>query len=541
MNKLLAPGNEAYKQWVKPTIPIYLKFYFFNCTNIQNFTKAEEIPVFQELGPYVYREYRKKVNISDSGDDFLMYNQQKWWEYDTEMSNGSLKDLISTINVPVVAAVHKGRFDLGLKKLILSEAIKRFGNKIHVTKTVGQFLFEGYQDDVIDFGRNMTKFTGIEIPFDKFGWYYNKNNSLGGTYIVNNGKADINNVGYIESWKNMSKVPFFGKYCNYINGTAADVFPPFMYDDQHLEIFAPDLCRCITLAPLLGTKTEDLMDAAAIAKIHVVTNLSLTFDFEKNVEVKSVKARRFLPERYLLDSGAMDPSNQCFCSGECTRPGVLNMSSCQDGAPAFISFPHFLHADRFYTDQVIGMKPDKEKHQFVMDIQPDLGIPANVNGRFQINILVERVPGFELFDHFTRQTYFPMMWFDQHDKDVNKVICSKHRYLFSLLGRKAGIDDEMAQKLVFVTEDLRSYIKAAAFSMIGIGLFLLALAVAIIVHRMVQKEKLTEQKKSEGKNYELANTKDPAPKEKEYEEAKDAKKNLKKKNKLINKTRKVLS
>ncbi|KAG1677320.1 Protein croquemort [Nymphon striatum] len=473
-NKLLAPGNEAYKQWVKPTIPIYLKFYFFNCTNIQNFTKAEEIPVFQELGPYVYREYRKKVNISDSGDDFLMYNQQKWWEYDTEMSNGSLKDLISTINVPVVAAVHKGRFDLGLKKLILSEAIKRFGNKIHVTKTVGQFLFEGYQDDVIDFGRNMTKFTGIEIPFDKFGWYYN---------------------------------------------VTADVFPPFMYDDQHLEIFAPDLCRCITLAPLLGTKTEDLMDAAAIAKIHVVTNLSLTFDFEKNVEVKSVKARRFLPERYLLDSGAMDPSNQCFCSGECTRPGVLNMSSCQDGAPAFISFPHFLHADRFYTDQVIGMKPDKEKHQFVMDIQPDLGIPANVNGRFQINILVERVPGFELFDHFTRQTYFPMMWFDQ----------------------KAGIDDEMAQKLVFVTEDLRSYIKAAAFSMIGIGLFLLALAVAIIVHRMVQKEKLTEQKKSEGKNYELANTKDPAPKEKEYEEAKDAKKNLKKKNKLINKTRKVLS
>ncbi|KAG1677318.1 Protein croquemort [Nymphon striatum] len=503
MNKLLAPGNEAYKQWVKPTIPIYLKFYFFNCTNIQNFTKAEEIPVFQELGPYVYREYRKKVNISDSGDDFLMYNQQKWWEYDTEMSNGSLKDLISTINVPVVAAVHKGRFDLGLKKLILSEAIKRFGNKIHVTKTVGQFLFEGYQDDVIDFGRNMTKFTGIEIPFDKFGWYYNKNNSLGGTYIVNNGKADINNVGYIESWKNMSKVPFFGKYCNYINGTAADVFPPFMYDDQHLEIFAPDLCRCITLAPLLGTKTEDLMDAAAIAKIHVVTNLSLTFDFEKNVEVKSVKARRFLPERYLLDSGAMDPSNQCFCSGECTRPGVLNMSSCQDGAPAFISFPHFLHADRFYTDQVIGMKPDKEKHQFVMDIQPV---------KFQF-------PFFRLFDHFTRQTYFPMMWFDQ----------------------KAGIDDEMAQKLVFVTEDLRSYIKAAAFSMIGIGLFLLALAVAIIVHRMVQKEKLTEQKKSEGKNYELANTKDPAPKEKEYEEAKDAKKNLKKKNKLINKTRKVLS
>lgn len=35
-----------------------------------------------------------------------------------------------------------------------------------------------------------------------------------------------------------------------------------------------------------------------------------------------------------------------------------------------MSFPHFYHADPVYLDQIEGMKPEKEKHQFFMSFEP---------------------------------------------------------------------------------------------------------------------------------------------------------------------------
>lgn len=35
-----------------------------------------------------------------------------------------------------------------------------------------------------------------------------------------------------------------------------------------------------------------------------------------------------------------------------------------------MSFPHFFNADPFYLNQVDGMKPLKEKHEFFMAFEP---------------------------------------------------------------------------------------------------------------------------------------------------------------------------
>jgi len=40
------------------------------------------------------------------------------------------------------------------------------------------------------------------------------------------------------------------------------------------------------------------------------------------------------------------------------------------GAPAFISFPHFFHADPSYRESVVGMQPNESKHQMFIDIEP---------------------------------------------------------------------------------------------------------------------------------------------------------------------------
>ena len=65
------------------------------------------------------------------------------------------------------------------------------------------------------------------------------------------------------------------------------------------------------------------------------------------------------------------------------------MSACQGGAPMLLSWPHFYNGDPKLLDQVEGLLPDKEKHQFAIDILPQLGVGLRAAIRLQINIFME--------------------------------------------------------------------------------------------------------------------------------------------------------
>lgn len=43
--------------------------------------------------------------------------------------------------------------------------------KISVTKTVSEFLFNGYTDPLLTAGRGWPT-TSSKVPYDKFGWFY---------------------------------------------------------------------------------------------------------------------------------------------------------------------------------------------------------------------------------------------------------------------------------------------------------------------------------------------------------------------------------
>ena len=49
-----------------------------------------------------------------------------------------------------------------------------YGSEVFITKTVGQLLFDGYEDPLLDLAQKIPDFVGIEIPkeYDKFGWFY---------------------------------------------------------------------------------------------------------------------------------------------------------------------------------------------------------------------------------------------------------------------------------------------------------------------------------------------------------------------------------
>uniref|UniRef100_A0A1B0GGT1 Plasma membrane glycoprotein cd36 n=1 Tax=Lutzomyia longipalpis TaxID=7200 RepID=A0A1B0GGT1_LUTLO len=81
------------------------------------------------------------------------------------------------------------------------------------------------------------------------------------------------------------------------------------------------------------------------------------------------------------------------------------------GSPVFVSFPHFYAADPFYLDQVEGINPSREKHEFFLTIEP-MGIPLEVAARFQLNLLIRPSTNVALYQEVPT-VFFPVLWFQQ--------------------------------------------------------------------------------------------------------------------------------
>lgn len=97
---------------------------------------------------------------------------------------------------------------------------------------------------------------------------------------------------------------------------------------------------------------------------------TIAFDYVEDVEVQGIGGYRFQLGKRLVDNGTIDVRNQCNCGGQCVPQGALNVTACRHGAPAFVSYPHYLDADPYYTRSVRGMKPDPNHHRFFITLEP---------------------------------------------------------------------------------------------------------------------------------------------------------------------------
>jgi hypothetical protein len=54
---------------------------------------------------------------------------------------------------------------------IIVDALVKSVEPMFVTKTVGQLMFEGYEDELLNLTARMNV-SDFKVPFDKFGWFY---------------------------------------------------------------------------------------------------------------------------------------------------------------------------------------------------------------------------------------------------------------------------------------------------------------------------------------------------------------------------------
>lgn len=237
------------------------------------------------------------------------------------------------------------------------------GGSLFVTRKVSEMLFDGYGDPLLDYLKAANS-SLIPLPSNKFGWFIDRNDSWSydGVFNMNNGEIDITKLGTLHSWNGEATTNFYSNACSKINGTTGRVWPPSINAKEDITVFLPDICRSISLAPQNVTTQES----------------------------------KWIGDERIFDNGDNYSPNICFCTGaECPdlKPGVLNISDCQHGLPAFVSHPHFYLADPSYNDAVDGLHANKEKHEISIAIDPANGMPFEVNTRLQMNILLQPISG----------------------------------------------------------------------------------------------------------------------------------------------------
>ncbi|XP_072406679.1 lysosome membrane protein 2-like isoform X2 [Chiloscyllium punctatum] len=311
----LKNDTDAFETWKNPPPPIYMQFYFFNVTNPEEVLNGGK-PFLEEKGPYTYREYKPKENVTflDDGQKVSAITT-KTYVFVPELSNGHPEtDLIRTVNIPVVM-----------------------------------------------------------------------NRTDDGEYVFLTGQKSYKNFTTIVEWRGNKSLDWWTTgACNMINGTDGTSFHPLITKNETLRFFSSDLCR------------------------------SLYANFEQELSVKGIPVMRFVPPNEIFANVTVNPENAGFCvpAGNCLGSGVLNISTCKQGAPIILSSPHFYQADQKFIDDIKGMHPNKANHETFLDINPLTGLLVRAAKRVQINVYIEPIAGF-IETGKVKTLVFPVMYLNE--------------------------------------------------------------------------------------------------------------------------------
>uniref|UniRef100_A0A8D2AW16 Scavenger receptor class B member 1 n=1 Tax=Sciurus vulgaris TaxID=55149 RepID=A0A8D2AW16_SCIVU len=315
-NVRIDPSSLSFNMWKEIPVPFYLSVYFFDVLNPEEILQGEK-PEVRERGPYVYREFRHKSNITFNSNDTVSFLEKRSFQFQPAKSQGSESDHIVLPNILVLVSDEENR-PMSLK-LLLTLAFSTLGSDPLV------HLINKYFPDM--------------FPFKgKFGLFAGMNDSDSGLFTVFTGVKNFSRIHLVDKWNGLSKVSFWhSDQCNMINGTSGQMWAPFMTPESSLEFYSPEACRSMKLV------------------------------YQEPRVFEGIPTYRFVAPKTLFANGSIYPPNEGFCP--CLESGIQNVSTCRFGAPLFLSHPHFLNADPVLAEAVVGLRP-QEEHSLFLDVHP---------------------------------------------------------------------------------------------------------------------------------------------------------------------------
>nr|XP_035936748.1 scavenger receptor class B member 1 isoform X2 [Halichoerus grypus] len=376
-NVRIDPSSLSFNMWKEIPVPFYLSIYFFDIVNPDAILLGEK-PQVQERGPYVYREFRHKSNITFNDNDTVSFLEYRSFQFQPDKSHGLESDYIVMPNILVLAAAMMMENKPMSLKLIMTLAFSTLGERAFMNRTVGEIMW-GYEDPLIHL---INKYLPNMFPFKgKFGLFAELNNSDSGLFTVFTGVKDFSRIHLVNKWNGLSKVKFWhSDQCNMINGTSGQMWAPFMTPETSLEFYSPEACRSMTLI------------------------------YKESGTFEGIPTYRFVAPSTLFANGSVYPPNQGFCP--CLESGIQNISTCRFNAPLFLSHPHFYNADPVLAEAVLGLHPNQEEHSLFLDVHPVTGIPMNCSVKLQLSLYIKAIKGIGQTGKI-QPVVLPLVWFEE--------------------------------------------------------------------------------------------------------------------------------
>ncbi|XP_015787873.1 platelet glycoprotein 4 [Tetranychus urticae] len=398
---VLREGSETYENWKQVPVPVYNRYYFFNIQNAAEVERYGAKPELVEVGPFTYRVLLSKHDIThNQANATVTYKERRTWIFIRNQSIGDESTMISTLNTPLAMTLSWLQQASPAVRLVVGVTLDTTSQGFFINRTVKQLLFEGYPDVLTTFGPLLRP----ELPSaynGRFGFFYPKNNTDDGVYRVHTGEDDINLLNVLESHNGANALRYWSSAeCNSFSGsTKSEVRPPLKPTTRELRMFNAEICRVLKLVKSQshltphGIHAERFVLDSSFYSNSVDYPPNSCYDIKRPARPPSILSIR---SSYLL---RMDP----------LPSGIMDLGPCKYGAPIYLSNPHFLDADPIYASTVEGLKPNRSKHSFWIDVEPTTGSTIGIAARVQLNVAVSTGQASIRFRNVP-EIIFPILW-----------------------------------------------------------------------------------------------------------------------------------
>ncbi|XP_038221646.1 scavenger receptor class B member 1-like [Zerene cesonia] len=355
----ISKGTLVYNLLKQEGIPgAYVYTYVFNITNAEAFIAGVDSKLkVDEVGPFVYQEYRTNTNFRLDEETGTMWYTPK----------------INARFIPDMSIAHPSNVNLtmpNIAMLTISSLVSSYPywtrlaynvmvNQLHSTSVMNvdadSFLW-GYDEPTIAMAH--TILPGW-INFERLGVMDRLYNSgdmmleLGATnedkFLIKsyNGGKGIDALGYSNK----------KSHCNTLEDTYEGIaYPSDLTKERPLRVFRNVFCRILNLK-YQGTKTMDF--GPEVYK----------YTFNKDVFSNNTE-------------------NDCLCTNlNCA--GITDLSPCFFGLSVALSNAHFLHGDPKIYERIEGIAPDEAKHGNEFLIDPKLGAVLDTRFTLQLSLVLD--------------------------------------------------------------------------------------------------------------------------------------------------------
>jgi len=383
---------EGYAAWQSNTddddVPVWFKFWNFNLTNAADVIASGAKPIFEEYGPWCYKELRVKINItwSDDGNE-VTYWTYKYFLFDKSCTADGLSedDPIVTTNLAyttflnTIASPDAGK-NFWLNELLWTTVAIVFNEPLFITATAKDLIF-GIQDPILTFVHDNF---APEAPTAL--WIQqnltSEEQTLETTQFTTQqtGKDDINNIANYIYWNGKTALDCWGSEdANAIYGTDGNNWPPKFHKGDVLVAFVDTAYR------------------------------KADFIYQKHTTYEEIDCYRYILDPKVLQNVTMYPPNAEYYGFGYN--GLANITKCALGCPTYLSKANFLDCDQSLLDTVVGVVPDRAQHDTFADIEPRTGLTMNIYKRLQVNTNIW--PVFMAYENLTDPQYMPVTWIEE--------------------------------------------------------------------------------------------------------------------------------